>query len=256
MRLPSGDARSVVFAPLDEVWGRSEAVARRLGSAIAMGLFGDGEQLPPEQALALSLNVSTVTLREALSDLRAKGLVETRRGRGGGSFVKASPAALASLSRRRLAELGVADLRELGDVRAAVAGTAARLAAERASQPEIARLRELVERLRAAHDEAEARRIDGRYFIELAAAAQSARLTLQEVELQGELAQLSWPRSEGPDEFGRIADRRTEVVEAIAGRDAELARSLTEGQLAEDTRRLIEEHIALTRSGTDKEDHG
>jgi DNA-binding GntR family transcriptional regulator len=77
-----------LFGPLDDAGGRREAVARRLGGAIALGLLGDGEQLPSEQELATSLNVSTVTLRDALADLRQKGLVETRRGRGGGSFVR------------------------------------------------------------------------------------------------------------------------------------------------------------------------
>ncbi|WP_181779928.1 GntR family transcriptional regulator, partial [Pseudonocardia pini] len=78
---------------------RSEAVVRRLGSAIALGIIVDGEQLPAELQLAASLNVSTVTLRDALSDLRARGLVATRRGRGGGSFVVASQEALTELSR-------------------------------------------------------------------------------------------------------------------------------------------------------------
>lgn len=246
VRLLSGDARNAVFAPLDDSSGRSEAVARRLGSAIALGLIGDGEQLPAELELATSLNVSTVTLRDALADLRAKGLVETRRGRGGGSFVRVSEDALAGLARDRLAELGVTELRELGDVHSAVAGSAARLAAERASETEIARLRDLAARLADATDEAEARRLDGRYFIEMAAAAQSVRLTMQEIELQGELAQLAWhPLSD--DLRAERAKGRKAVASAIAARKPERARRLIESQLGEETRRLVEEHIELTR---------
>src|SRR4028118_286256 len=88
VQLLSGDARRAVFAPLDDGALRSEAVVRRVGSAIGLGLLGDGEQLPTEADLATMLNVSTVTLREALAELRGLGLVETRRGRGGGSFVR------------------------------------------------------------------------------------------------------------------------------------------------------------------------
>ncbi|HZG90672.1 MAG TPA: hypothetical protein VEZ42_10715 [Pseudonocardia sp.] len=45
MQVLSGDARRAVFAPLDDGALRSEAVVRRMGSAIALGLLGDGEQL-------------------------------------------------------------------------------------------------------------------------------------------------------------------------------------------------------------------
>jgi DNA-binding FadR family transcriptional regulator len=248
VRLLSGDARNAVFAPLDDGSGRSEAVVRRLGSAIALGLIGDGEQLPSEQDLATSLNVSTVTLRDALADLRSKGLVETRRGRGGGSFVRVSEEALATLSRERLAELGVTDLRELGDVHAAVAGTAARLAAERASETEIARLRDLAARLADAADDVELRRLDGRFLIEMAAAAQSVRLTMKEIELQGELAQLAWQPV--PEQLRAERSRaRRAVAAAIGARKPTRARRLIEEQLAEETRRLVEDHIELTRRG-------
>ena len=153
MQVLSGDARRAVFAPLDDGALRSEAVVRRVGSAIALGLLGDGEQLPAETELATMLNVSTVTLRDALAELRELGLVETRRGRGGGSFVRARDDALAELADARLAELGTTDLRELGDAHGAVAATAARLAAGRASVHEIARLREIVDRLAARADD-------------------------------------------------------------------------------------------------------
>jgi DNA-binding FadR family transcriptional regulator len=235
-----------LFGPLDDAGGRSEAVTRRLGGAIALGLIRDGEQLPPEQALASSLNVSTVTLREALADLRDRGLVETRRGRGGGSFVKVSGGSLAALSRARLTEMGVSDLRELGDLHVAVAGSSARLAAERASEAETRRLRELVDRLAEAEDDADVRRFDGRYHIEVAAAAQSVRLTMLEIELQGELAQLGW-RADGGRAPAEVAAGRREVVEAIARRRPEEARRLTEEQLGEDTLQLIDAHIALMR---------
>ena len=47
----------------------------------------DGDQLPPERELAETFGVSRVTLREAIKALRDAGLVESRRGRGGGTFV-------------------------------------------------------------------------------------------------------------------------------------------------------------------------
>jgi len=246
VRLLSGDARSALLTPLDG-GGRSEAVARRLGSAIALGLIENGEQLPSETQLAATLNVSTLTLRDALADLRSRGLVETRRGRGGGSFVRMSQAALADLSRERLAEVGTSDLRELGDMHAMAAGSAARLAAERASRTELARLRELVGRMAEARDATELHRLEGRYYIEMAAAAQSARLTRLEIDVQFDLAQVMW-RLRSDRAPSAVAEERNRVVDAVAEQRGDLARQLTEAQVAEDTRRLVEDHIAMSRS--------
>lgn len=246
MRLLSGDARSALLTPLDG-GGRSEAVARRLGSAIALGLIENGEQLPSEAQLAATLNVSTLTLRDALADLRSRGLVETRRGRGGGSFVRMSQAALADLSRERLTEVGTSDLRELGDMHAMAAGSAARLAAERASRTELARLRELVARMADARDATELHRLEGRYYIEMAAAAQSARLTRLEIDVQFDLAQVMW-RLRSDRAPSAMATERGRVVDAVSEHRGDLARQLTEAQVAEDTRRLVEDHIAMSRS--------
>jgi DNA-binding FadR family transcriptional regulator len=107
-------------------------VVRRVGSAIALGLLGDGEQLPAEAELATLLNVSTVTLRDALAELRASGW--SRRGEVGRGQLRALAGGRARLPRgRRLAELATTDLRELGELHGAVAAAAARLAASRAS---------------------------------------------------------------------------------------------------------------------------
>ncbi len=249
MRLLSGDARRAVFAPLDDGSGRSEAVARRLGSAIALGIIVDGEQLPSEAHLAALLNVSTVTLRDALADLRARGLVDTRRGRGGGSFVRASEDALTELSLGRLREIGSTELRELGDIRAAVGGTAARLAADRATASEIVRLREILDRLAAVGEGTRQRRIESRYYIDVAAAAQSVRLTLQEIELQAELGQLLWGTPRTAAELAATIASHRQVVDAIESRDGALARQLTETHIGEVIARLIDVHLDLTRRG-------
>ena len=251
MQLLSGDARRAVFAPLDDGVPRSEAVVRRVGSAIALGLLGDGEQLPAETELATMLNVATVTLREALAELRDLGLVETRRGRGGGSFVRARDGALAELADSRLVELGTTDLRELGDLHGAVASTAARLAASRASPHEIARLRDLVDRLAQADSVTGQRRLDGRFYVEVAACAQSVRLTMQEMEIHLELGQLPWPPAAAPRLLGTIVASHRAVVDAIEARDAARARAITEEHLETRTVWAVELHLERLRAGLD-----
>ena len=248
MPVLSGDARRAVFAPLDDGALRSEAVVRRVGSAIALGLLADGEQLPAESELAPLLNVSTVTLREALSELRQLGLVQTRRGRGGGSFVRSREDALAELADVRLAGLGTADLRELGEVHGAIAAAAARLAASRASPREIARLREVVDRLAQADSVTTQRRTDGRYYVEVAACAQSVRLTRSEMELHLELGQLPWPPAVEPELLTQIVASHRAVVDAVEARDPARARALTEEHLDARTTWAVE--LSLQRART------
>jgi GntR family transcriptional repressor for pyruvate dehydrogenase complex len=64
-----------------------ESTVERLAAAIRLGVFTFGEQLPSERDLALQLGVSRVNLREAIAALRDAEMVETRRGRGGGTVV-------------------------------------------------------------------------------------------------------------------------------------------------------------------------
>ena len=68
-----------------------EGCVEQLATAIRLGVHPKGTTLPPERVLAERLGVSRATLREAITALRAAGMVETRRGRGGGSVVTYSP---------------------------------------------------------------------------------------------------------------------------------------------------------------------
>ena len=61
-----------------------EGCVEQLATAIRLGVYPVGSLLPPERELAERLAVSRATLREAIAALRQAGLVETRRGRGGG----------------------------------------------------------------------------------------------------------------------------------------------------------------------------
>src|SRR5215204_5479185 len=64
-----------------------EITVARLAQAIKLGLVVEGDRLPAERDLAEQLQVSRVTLREAIRALREAGFLESRRGRTGGTFV-------------------------------------------------------------------------------------------------------------------------------------------------------------------------
>jgi GntR family transcriptional repressor for pyruvate dehydrogenase complex len=64
-----------------------ESTVEHLAKAIRLGVFAEGERLPPERELAERLKIGRATLREAISALRQAGLVRTSRGRRGGTVV-------------------------------------------------------------------------------------------------------------------------------------------------------------------------
>jgi DNA-binding FadR family transcriptional regulator len=218
-------------------YGLSGQIAQGLADAIRLGLIPDGERLPPEVRLSEQLRVSTVTLREALSALRTQGLVVTRRGRSGGTFAHA-PDDEPGVTLRRLMDFSTLDLRELGDHRCAISGTAARLAAERALPDEVGRLRRRLDLLRAADGPGSRRRADTQFTIEVALAAQSARLTMEELRLRAEIGDLLWVRPTPEDRAAAIS-ARDGLVEAIEHHRPERARELAERCVTDDTRRLL-----------------
>lgn len=64
-----------------------ELVAERLRTRIISGELSVGDRLPPEEELTAHFGVARTTLREALRILETQGLIEIRRGRGGGGVV-------------------------------------------------------------------------------------------------------------------------------------------------------------------------
>lgn len=237
-------ALGAVLSPLDG-GPRTDAVVARISAAIGLGVMVDGEQLPSEIDLATQLGVSTMTLREALAVLREQGLVETKRGRGGGSFVRASAEALTSRSLTRLQEYSVQDLRDLGDEHFAIAGAAAVLAARRAVAADVERLRALARKLNDSTDPVQSRRADSRFQIEVTVCSQSSRLTRAEVGIQAELSEMRW-LPQLSIEPAAVAAGHLELVAAIQAEDEVRARGLAEEHSAAAIRQLIGLRMGLT----------
>ncbi|HPE12788.1 MAG: FadR family transcriptional regulator [Actinobacteria bacterium] len=237
-------ARSTVLAPLGR-GGRAEEVVQRISESISLGLLVDGEQLPSETDLSAMLGVSTVTLREALASLRQQGLIETRRGRNGGSFVRSAAGPTKAALERRLAAFTVSQLRDAGDELTAISGAAARLASSRASNDSIRRLSVLAQRLLTANGAAQRARTDSRFHIEVAVAATSERLTRHEAALQAELGSLLWWPDSTDLQVEQAVAEHVAIAQAIHREDAALARDLAQQHVNGNTQRLIERRIRL-----------
>jgi DNA-binding FadR family transcriptional regulator len=208
-----------VFTPVREGSAVAETV-ERIGRAIGMGLLRPGERLPPEGRLAGDLGISPVTLRNAIAILRAAGLLETHRGRGGGTRVSAEPPALPVAG--ELPTEG--ELRDLVDYRIVVEGGAAELAAERATAEQLGHLRELLDEMEAADGyDAWAER-DTLFHLMLADASGSARLVAQVAEIRAEVYRIA-KLGTVPHSTVALSDREhCDILRAVAARRPQLAR--------------------------------
>ncbi|MFD7922278.1 FadR/GntR family transcriptional regulator [Streptomyces sp. NPDC059740] len=168
----------------------AERIAHRLAAAIATGQYRRGDRLPSERDLAARLEVSRDSVRAALRRLVADGLLQIRRGRGGGAFVSAEWADASAVSvRHTLVERRTA-VEVLLDYRCLVEELVARTAAGRADLGDRRSLRELL-REAARAPSTGAGRADAALHLAVAEATHNARLValhrrlLSEVVLGG-----------------------------------------------------------------------
>jgi DNA-binding FadR family transcriptional regulator len=153
-----------------------EEAAEQIAGKVRSGELRQGDKLPPERDLAVLMEISRPTLREAVRILVDAGVVEVRRGPGGGIFV-AGDVVPVELVRER----SVLRLEEIADVleaRRLVEPGVARLAAQRATSEDLVPLERSIEAMREiclrgyeAADEERFLQLDLQFHLALARAA-------------------------------------------------------------------------------------
>lgn len=250
LRHPGSRARSALFAPLGDA-GRAALVERRLTDAIRSGLLAPGDRLPSEPELAGMLGVAVVTVREALIGLRARGLVVTTRGRGGGTVVAEDARLDEEALAQRLGVLSRAELHDLADHYVLLLAGCAELAAERADAEEVEALRDLLPDPDEPHDAGRARHADAEIWLSIAALTQSARLTRAVVRSEADFGVLARLPFADPDVARAAHDRQAALLDALAAGDPDAARrcarALLQGTLDEVARAQAAAH-ARTRT--------
>lgn len=220
---PPEAAQRVTFGRL-QTDDAASLVARRLRAAIGLGVLANGDRLPKEADLARQLGVTAFSLREALSVVRAEGLIVTRAGKNGGSFVRSTLEAGRSLASEGLRRLSATELRDLGDWRQMLTAQSAALAATRGSEASAERLLAYAHEVEYADSAQTARRIFGRFHLELAAAAQSMRLSRAELSMHEEFDWLATVLMEDTAHLRHSAWGLTEIAAAVRARDPLAAR--------------------------------
>ena len=104
---------------------------------VAEGWLEPGDKLPNEMELSKELGVSRATLREAIRELTAQGVLEVRRGKG--TFVSQQVGEMEDFGFGGLARVK-GQLRDLFELRSIFEPQAARLACQRATKEELAEI--------------------------------------------------------------------------------------------------------------------
>jgi DNA-binding GntR family transcriptional regulator len=185
---------------------RGEAAYRYIRKAIQDGQLKPGERLR-EIELAKQIGLSRTPIREALSRLEAEGLVAHDPTRG-----------------VVVAELDYSMVTELYYMREVLEGTAARLAAQHASDVEISILDDLCEQYEAALNDGAALAMTNRRFHETLYRCSHNRYLLNMVTvLHDALSLLGGTTLGNPERAAETLREHRAVVAAIHARDAEAA---------------------------------
>lgn len=214
----------------------SDVITERLESMILDGTLTAGEKLLPERLLAEKFQVSRPSLREAIQNLSAKGLIERKQ--GGGTFVTKSLNKAMTDPLMDLVATRPETQFDLLEFRHALEGMAAFYAALRGQASDYLALKEALETLQStelnADGEQEAKALT-EFYLTMAKASHNMVLlhvmrTMQPMLIDNIQRNLSMLRS-GADVEQSIQQQRKDIVDAIVAGDPVLARSASHKHL-------------------------
>ena len=221
-----------LFSPVNG--GRvSGEIAERIKAAIRAGALGPGDQLPAERDLTRQLGVSRVSVRDALRMLEANGLIEVRVGARGGAFVTAPAPQLVGEGLADMLLLADVDAAQVTEVRTIFELGLLELACERATEEDVAALREICDRADAlgAYEPS----LSAEFHIQLARCTHNEALALFAEALRAPLASSVERAHAAHADSGRVGGREHRAIaEAVGARDVAAAR------------RVMGEHLGRT----------
>jgi GntR family transcriptional regulator, transcriptional repressor for pyruvate dehydrogenase complex len=187
-----------VFTPV-QTRRTFEEAADQIAEKVRTGELRTGDRLPGERSLAAQMEISRPTLREAVKVLVEAGVLEVRRGPGGGMYVATDvvPTDLV----RHSASLRLAEIAAVLEARRMLEPRVAQLAAERATDEDFEAMERSIEAMRRIvdggwHQRHEDRflQLDVQFHLALARAAGNAtvetlmRILLRQLEIARDMA--------------------------------------------------------------------
>jgi GntR family transcriptional repressor for pyruvate dehydrogenase complex len=215
-----------------------ELVLARIEEQILAGKLRVGDRLPTERELVELLGVSRAAIREALRVLEAQGVLRARVGTGpdSGSVIAAMPSAgLTQLLRLHIA-LANFPVNDVVEARAALERSSARLAADQATEADLARMAECLAHMDAPEiSREEFNDHDTRFHVAIAEAGGNRLVTDLTVAVRNAVRHTllaSFHRLEDwEDERDRLRAEHHAIHAAIAAGDAESAGDLVEAHI-------------------------
>ncbi|WP_299744725.1 FadR/GntR family transcriptional regulator [uncultured Rossellomorea sp.] len=152
-----------------------EEVAEVLIDMIKSGQLKSGDKLDSVQQLAENFQVGRSAVREALSALRAMGLVEMHQGEG--TYVREFDSSMLSLPIYIAALMKKDDVKQLLEVRRILEIGAVEAAASRRTDEQLKEIKTALDQMHSASDEELGEEADFRFHMAIAKASQNELLT-------------------------------------------------------------------------------
>ena len=158
----------------------AEEIVAQLRELILNGSYVPGDKLPPERKLAQELGVNRASLREAIKSLEQMGLVKTRQGDGTRvlDFMQTAGVELVSHLIPAGGKPNLDVLKDVVEFRRWFGREAARQAAERASDDDMAQLEAIADRAVEATDAVDLLKIDFDFYVALTSAGRNRVMQL------------------------------------------------------------------------------
>ena len=220
----------------------SDFVYENILEKLISGQLVEGYKLPPENELAKLFRVSRPTVRQALSRLQADGLVVTRK--GSGNYVSRRPSTY--LMNLNPGEGAISQMLKSHELRIALEGDAAALAAARRGPAELAKMKEALDLQASAASVSnmEVSRAD-MIFHEAIAEATRNSLFVDIIRSVNEAAKNSWVMwtklsgKDYKDVVSTVVAEHKRVYDAIAGQDPDRARTAMRAHLGTAVDRML-----------------
>jgi DNA-binding FadR family transcriptional regulator len=228
----------------------SEAIVNQIRNLIRTERLHPGDRLPSERDLGDRMGVSRVTVREALRVLEAGGLVEIRVGARGGAFVTKPTSSKLGTGLADLMSLSPLTATEVTEARQVFELGIIPMVVERATDDDIAELREMVRQHRAALRNNEyVMSMSADFHVRVAACTHNAAIEMLVQSFHGPLLMsLREAQVAAPLMGHRGSNEHRDFVDAVAARDVVRAGEIMRAHLGRTARRVAKVKASRERA--------